>query len=94
MLDIKNPEIIVLLAQCRTKPQQQQVEHIKMPPVKLLVNLAMQDILYDPQTSGGLLFAIPAAEAQSCLTRLKQTVPDAAVIGYVTEKEDFSIILE
>ncbi len=58
------------------------------------VSLAMQDILYDPQTSGGLLFAIPAAEAQSCLTRLKQTVPDAAVIGYVTEKEDFSIILE
>ena len=58
------------------------------------ISLAMQDILYDPQTSGGLLFAIPAAEAQSCLTRLKQTVPDAAVIGYVTEKEDFSIILE
>lgn len=58
------------------------------------VSLAMQDILYDPQTSGGLLFAIPEAEAQSCLAQLRQTIPDAAVIGYVTEKEDFDIILE
>ena len=58
------------------------------------ISLAMQDILYDPQTSGGLLFAMPEAEAESCLTRLKQTVPDAAIIGYVTEKEDSSIILE
>ena len=58
------------------------------------ISLAMQDILYDPQTSGGLLFAIPEAEAESCLTRLKHTVPDAAIIGYVTEKEDSYIILE
>jgi len=58
------------------------------------ISLAMQDILYDPQTSGGLLFAIPEAEAESCLTQLKQTIPDAAIIGYVTEKEDSYIILE
>ena len=58
------------------------------------IRLAMQDILYDPQTSGGLLFAIPEAEAESCLAQLKQTIPDAAIIGYVTEKEDSYIILE
>ena len=58
------------------------------------ISLAMQDILYDPQTSGGLLFAITEAEAESCLTQLKQTIPDAAIIGYVTEKEDSYIILE
>ena len=56
--------------------------------------LAMEDILYDPQTSGGLLFALPAEEAQACLAMLKQTVPGAAMIGYVTEKEDSYIILE
>ena len=33
-------------------------------------------------------------EADACLTQLKQAVPDAAVIGYVTEKEDSCIILE
>ena len=58
------------------------------------VSLAMEDILYDPQTSGGLLFALPAEEAEACLSRLKQVIPNAARIGYVTEKEDSYIILE
>lgn len=58
------------------------------------ISLAMQDILYDPQTSGGLLFALPLEEAEACLARLKQTIPNAAIIGYVTEKEDFDLILE
>ncbi|MBR5293573.1 MAG: selenide, water dikinase SelD [Oscillospiraceae bacterium] len=58
------------------------------------ISRAMEDILYDPQTSGGLLFALPEQEAEACLARLKQTIPNAAIIGYVTEKEDFDIILE
>ena len=58
------------------------------------ISLAMEDILYDPQTSGGLLFAIAGEEAEECLAQLKQTIPDAAIIGYVTEKEDAYIILE
>lgn len=58
------------------------------------ISLAMEDILYDPQTSGGLLFAVSETEAEACLTRLKQTIPNAAIIGYVTEKEDSDIILE
>lgn len=62
--------------------------------VRSNISLAMQDILYDPQTSGGLLFAIPETEAEACLAQLKQTVPEAAIIGYVTEKEESYIILE
>ena len=58
------------------------------------ISLALQDLLYDPQTSGGLLFAIAGEEAEDCLAQLKQTVPDAAIIGYVTEKEEAYIILE
>ena len=58
------------------------------------ISLAMEDILYDPQTSGGLLFAIAEHEAESCLAQLRQTIPGAAVIGYFTEKEDSYIILE
>ena len=58
------------------------------------ISLAMEDILYDPQTSGGLLFALPADQAEDCLNQLKQTIPHAAIIGYVTEKEDSDIILE
>ena len=55
---------------------------------------AMEDILYDPQTSGGLLFALPEQEAEDCLSRLKASIPDAAIIGYVTEKEESDIVLE
>ena len=58
------------------------------------ISLAMQDILYDPQTSGGLLFAIPADEAEACLSQLQKTIPNAAIIGYVTEKEESYMILE
>ena len=58
------------------------------------ITRAMEDILYDPQTSGGLLFALPADQAEACLAHLKQTIPNAAIIGYVTEREESYIILE
>ncbi len=58
------------------------------------VSRAMQDILYDPQTSGGLLIAIPQGCAEDCLKELQAVIPDAAIIGYVTEKQDNWIILE
>lgn len=62
--------------------------------IRSKVSLAMQDILYDPQTSGGLLFALPAQEADACLAELQESIPAAAKIGYVTEKEASYIILE
>ena len=54
----------------------------------------MQDILYDPQTSGGLLIALPEKDAARCLDELRQSVPQAAAVGYVTEKMDADIYLE
>ena len=58
------------------------------------ISLAVEDILYDPQTSGGLLFALPAQEAEACLAELKLSIPNAAIVGYITDKEDSYIILE
>ena len=58
------------------------------------IPLALQDILYDPQTSGGLLFALPEENAESCLRELQDKIPNSAIIGYVTEKEDSFICLE
>lgn len=46
------------------------------------------------QTSGGLLFALPEQDAQGCLDELQQNVPEAKIVGYVTEKQEFSIYLE
>ena len=58
------------------------------------VSLAMQDILYDPQTSGGLLIALPAHEAQACLQQLQEVVPESAIVGHVTQRQDAWIIVE
>lgn len=49
------------------------------------VPVHIQDILYDPQTSGGLLISIPAEKAEKLLDNLhKAGIEDAAIIGEVT----------
>lgn len=58
------------------------------------LSLAMEDLLFDPQTSGGLLFALPETEAAACLKELKEQIPDAEIVGYVTEMKENYIILE
>ena len=58
------------------------------------ISRAMQDICYDPQTSGGLLMAIPQEYAEDCLKELQEAIPQAAMIGYVTERQDAAIYLE
>ena len=58
------------------------------------VSQAMQDILFDPQTSGGLLIALPEDAADACLTELQAQIPQAKKIGYVTEMMDAAIYLE
>jgi len=42
------------------------------------------DILYDPQTAGGLLATVPAAEAGALLDRLRAAGIDAVQIGEIT----------
>ena len=58
------------------------------------VSRAMQDILYDPQTSGGLLIAVDGRDGEAMLREMRDTIPGAAEIGYVTEAEGKAIILE
>ena len=58
------------------------------------VSRTMQDLLYDPQTSGGLLMAVAAEDADACLRELRDSIPAAAAVGHVTEKQDNWIILE
>ena len=70
--------------------------HYAQAGVKLCksIPLAMEDLLYDPQTSGGLLMALPEEDAAHCLEELRQQIPQATIIGYVTEKEDAYLKLE
>ena len=58
------------------------------------LNRALEDILYDPQTSGGLMIAVSENDAKNLLEDLQNTIPCAKIIGYIEEKEEKSIILE
>lgn len=58
------------------------------------IDRAMEDILFDPQTSGGLLIALPEKAGKDLLREMKDQVPEAAIIGYVTEQGQWEIELE
>ena len=58
------------------------------------IPLALQDLFYAPQTSGGLLIAVAPEAADACLAELQASIPAAAQIGYVTEKQGAYLKLE
>ena len=58
------------------------------------VEQALEDLFYDPQTSGGLLAAVPKECAEECLERLLAAGVEAARIGYVTEQQAAAVCLE
>lgn len=52
------------------------------------------EVLFDSQTSGGLLIALPANRAELCLKRLKEEgVEDAAVVGEAVEKGQHPLVV-
>jgi selenide, water dikinase len=60
---------------------------IKMVDIDKNVSKVMVDILFDPQTSGGLLMAVPASDAEPLVRRMRQEgIKDAAIIGEVVTK--------
>lgn len=55
----------------------------------------LADIIFDPQTSGGLLIALPGKSTSVLLSELKAGgIPDATIIGYVKESDNPKIIVE
>ncbi len=55
--------------------------------------LARQDLLYDPQTSGGLLIAVHPDDAAALFAQLKNAVPSAQRIGTVSSYSEGARIL-
>ena len=52
------------------------------------VAFGFQEVLFDPQTSGGLLISCEASQAPQLLEKLKEKNPVAAVVGQVTEQTE------
>ena len=63
--------------------------------VKVIGNIErpMMDILFDPQTSGGLLISIDNKEATDAINEMKEAGLDAEIIGSVSNKKDCPIYL-
>ncbi len=55
------------------------------------VPFAMEEVLFDPQTSGGLLVALPKEQAAALVEGLRRGGAPAAVVGEVTDSEDIEI---
>jgi len=58
------------------------------------ISQELKDILFDPQTSGGLLISVNKDKADFLLNELKGNPTEFKIIGEVVEKKEFSIIVE
>lgn len=52
------------------------------------------DIVFDPQTSGGLLISINETKANDCINYLMKKNIEAAIIGRAVAKEKYSVIIK
>ena len=57
------------------------------------VPLDLSDILFDPQTSGGLLVALPADQAEMYAERMREKGQPAAVVGACEPRGEHSVIV-
>lgn len=56
------------------------------------VPFAMEEVLFDPQTSGGLLIAVAPEQAAAMEDKLQAAGLPAAVVGEITEKKEKEIL--
>lgn len=54
---------------------------------------ALEEVLFDPQTSGGLLVSVPKTEANKLLLELQSKGLTAGIIGTVTERSNFKMTI-
>ena len=55
------------------------------------IPFAMEELLFDPQTSGGLLFAVKKEDAAAFEKELREAGMPAAIVGRFTEKKEKDI---
>jgi selenide,water dikinase len=58
------------------------------------VSKEMRNLLFDPQTAGGMLISLSEEHAEELLERLIQKYPEAEIIGRVFERGQHSIVVK
>lgn len=68
--------------------------HLKDKVLFKDIEFALEEILFDPQTSGGLLISVSSDEADDLLKELQEFDLKSEIVGEVIEKQEFNIIVE
>lgn len=58
------------------------------------IPFSMEEILFDPQTSGGLLLAVPADQAETLCLALQKAQPQTAIVGEILPKSEKEIYVK
>lgn len=58
------------------------------------ISFAMEEVLFDPQTSGGLLLAICPEDAKDCLEEMRQAGLPAAAVGRILPRREIEILVK
>lgn len=58
------------------------------------VNEAVSDLMFDPQTSGGLLISVSEKEGRELIKRMNEKIPAAKIIGYVDQYKEYPLIVK
>ncbi|NLJ80977.1 MAG: selenide, water dikinase SelD [Firmicutes bacterium] len=61
---------------------------------KSKVSFGMEELLFDPQTSGGLLASLKAEDASQALGELQKLSLPVGIVGVILEQEEKEIIVE
>jgi len=64
--------------------------HVKFDPD---ISFAMQEVMYDPQSSGGLLIVLPADQADALLSDIQALGVPSAIVGEMMEPGQKEIIV-
>lgn len=57
------------------------------------IPFSMEEVLYDPQTSGGLMVSLPEAYAVAAVTDLKKLGMACGIVGKITDEKDGKIVV-
>ena len=58
------------------------------------ISFAMEEVLFDPQTSGGLLAAVRKEDASAIVAEMNRAGLPAAAVGEILEKRDVGILVQ
>lgn len=77
-----------------TAAGQRNRNHVEKQVQFVNCSFAIEEILFDAQTSGGLLVSMPPEDGEAALKELKALGLPCNIVGYVTDREEKTIIVE